>query len=88
MQDAHQPQRCVTTRHEDNEVEVKLANNPMASNHTKHFDIKYHYIREPMDPKTNAVVSERTAYILANGFTKVLPEMKHTMIFKRCMGAA
>jgi hypothetical protein len=26
--------------------------------------------------------------MLANGLTKALPEPKHKMIFKRCMGAA
>ena len=87
MHDVHQRQRGPTTVYEDNEGAVKLANNPMASNRTKHIDIKHHYIRELVDAKTVAVVSVGTTDMLADGLTKALPEPKHTMIFKRCMGA-
>jgi hypothetical protein len=87
MHDVHQWQRGPTTVYEDNEGAVKLANNPIASNKTKHIDIKHHYIRELVDAKTVAVVSVDTTDMLADGLTKALPEPKHTMIFKRCMGA-
>jgi hypothetical protein len=60
----------------------------MASNGTKHIDIKHHYIRELVDAKTLAVISVGTSHMLADGLTNALPEPKHTMIFKRCMGAA
>jgi hypothetical protein len=60
----------------------------MASNRTKHIDVKHHYILELVDAKTIAVVSVDTADMLANGLTKALPEPKHMMIFRRCMGAA
>jgi hypothetical protein len=56
MRDVHQHQHGATTVYEDNEGAVKLANNPMASNRTKHIDIKYHYIRELVDEKTFVVV--------------------------------
>jgi hypothetical protein len=39
-----------------NEGAIKLANNPTASNRTKHIDIKHHYIRELVDAKTIAVI--------------------------------
>jgi hypothetical protein len=39
MQDIHQRQQGTTKTHEDNEGAGKLANNPMASNETKHIDI-------------------------------------------------
>jgi hypothetical protein len=84
----HQRQRGATTVHDDNEGAGKLANNPMASNRTKHIDIKHHYIRELVDAKTVAVISVGTSSMLAHGMTKVLPEPKHKMSFKRCMGAA
>jgi hypothetical protein len=88
MEDVHQRQRGATTVYEDNEGVVKLANNPMASNKTKHIDIKHHYIRELVDAKTFEVISMGTTDMLANGLTKALPEPKHPMIFGRCMGAA
>jgi hypothetical protein len=88
MADVHQRQRGATTVYEDNEGAVKLANNPMASNRTKHIDIKHHYIRELVDAKTFAVIPVGTSDMLADGLTKALPEPKHKMILKRCMGAA
>jgi hypothetical protein len=54
----------------------------MASNRTKHIDIKHHYIRELVDTKTVAVVSVGTADTLADGLAKALPEPKHTVTFK------
>jgi hypothetical protein len=87
MKDVHQRQHGATTVCEDTEGAVKFANNPMASNTTKHIDIKHHYIRELVDAKTIAVVFVGTAYMLANGLTKALPEPKHSMIFNRCMRA-
>jgi hypothetical protein len=87
MHDVHQRQRGPTTVYESNEGAVKFANNHMASNRTKHIDIKHHYIRELVDAKTIAVVSVGTIDMLADGLTKALPEPKHAMIFKRCMGA-
>jgi hypothetical protein len=88
MQDVHQREHGATILYEDNEGAVKLANNPMASRRTKHVDIKKHYIRGLVDVRTVAIVLDGTACMLANGLTKALPEPKHTMIFKRCMGAA
>jgi hypothetical protein len=60
----------------------------MALTTTKHIDIKYHYIMELVNVITIAFVSIGTADKLADGPTKVLPEPKHTMIFKRCIEAA
>jgi hypothetical protein len=54
MANVHQRPRGATTIYEDNEGAFKLANNLMASNITKHIDIKHHYIRELVDAKTFA----------------------------------
>jgi hypothetical protein len=87
MHDVHQRQRGLTTFYEDNEGSVKLANNPMASKRTKHIDIKHHYSRELVDAKIVALVSVGTTNMMADGLTKALPDPKHAMIFKLCMGA-
>jgi hypothetical protein len=87
MRDVNQRQHGATTVYEDNAGAVKLANNPMASNRTKHIDIKQHYIRELVDANTVVVVSVGTADMLVDGLMKALPEPKHKMIFWRCMGA-
>jgi hypothetical protein len=69
MHDFHQRQRGTTTVHyEDNEGAAKLASNPMASNKTKHIDIKHHYIRELVDAKTIAVVSICTLNMFDGGW--------------------
>jgi hypothetical protein len=80
MHIVHQRQHDATIIDEDNEGAVKLANNPMASNTTKHIDIKHHNIRELVDAHTVAVVLLATSNVLAYGLTKALPEPKHTMI--------
>jgi hypothetical protein len=59
----------------------------MASNMTKHIDIKHHGIREMVDAKTIAGLSVGSTNMQAYGPTKALPEPKHIMIFKGCMGA-
>jgi hypothetical protein len=58
----------------------------MASHMTKHIDIRHHYARELIDARTIAAISIPTWDMLANGFTKALPQPKHTMLFKRCLG--
>jgi hypothetical protein len=55
IHDIRQKQRGTATVYEYNEEAVELANNPMASNTTKHIDIKHHWIREMVDAKTIAV---------------------------------
>jgi hypothetical protein len=54
----------------------------------KYIDIKHHYIGEVANARTVAVQSVGTADMLEDGLTKALPEPKHTMTFKRYMGAA
>jgi hypothetical protein len=49
LQDVHHRKRGPTTVYEDNEGDVKLANNPMASHMTKHIDIRHHYTSELVD---------------------------------------
>jgi predicted ribosome-associated RNA-binding protein Tma20 len=87
-QDLHQQQRGATTIHEDNERAIKLTNKPMASNMTKHIDIKHRYIRETVGVWTVVVVSVGAADMLVDGLTRALQESKHTMILRRCMGGA
>jgi hypothetical protein len=64
VRDVHQRQRKATTVHEDNERAVKLANNLVASNITKHIDIKHHYIPKLVDAKTVVVVSVGTTHMI------------------------
>jgi hypothetical protein len=59
----------------------------MASFMTKHNDIRNHCTKEFVDAKTINVVSIPTTKMLADGLTKALPEAKHTMMLRSCMGA-
>jgi hypothetical protein len=72
LQDVHQRQHGATTICEDNEEAVKLANNPMASNMTKHIHIKHRRnIRELVDARIIAVVSLDTANMLEDSLTNM-----------------
>jgi hypothetical protein len=57
MLDAHQRQHGTTIIYEESEGVDKLTNNLVASNTTKHVDIKHHYIRELVYANTITVVS-------------------------------
>jgi kynurenine formamidase len=72
---------------EDNEGAVKLANIPMASHMTMHIDIRHHFTRGLVNVRTIAVISIPTSDMLTDGLTKALPQPKHTILFKLCLGS-
>jgi hypothetical protein len=59
--------------HEDNEAVVKLVKNPTAHGRTKHFDIRYKFVRERVDTKEIAIKLCNTHNMVADIFTKPLP---------------
>jgi hypothetical protein len=59
-----------------------IANSPST------IDIHHHYIIELVDARTIAVISiPNSDMLIANGLTKALPQPKHTMMSKRCLGS-
>ena len=71
-----EPRREVrpVTIFEDNDGAIKLADNPICTNRTKHIDVRYHFVREKVANQTVKVVHVESEKQAADGLTKNLPE--------------
>ena len=58
----------------DNKSAVKLANNLVQHSHTKHIDIRHHFLRDHVAKNDILQEGVRTEYQLADIFTKPLDE--------------
>ena len=67
---------CVTL-HDDSQACIKIAGNPQLAERTKHFDIKYHWLREKVKAKQVKLTYIYTREQLADIFTKPLGAMQH-----------
>jgi hypothetical protein len=56
----------------DNQAYIALAKDPVAHSHTKHIDIRYHYIRELITGQKTTIDYYSTVNITANILTKPL----------------
>ena len=57
---------------EDNQACIKMAENPVVSQRTKHFDIQYHYVRECVLRQSIEIRYIESAKQLADLHTKAL----------------
>jgi hypothetical protein len=60
----------------DNQAAIKLLGNPIASARSKHIDIMYHFARDRVARKQVEFMYISTNSMLADVFTKPLPELK------------
>jgi hypothetical protein len=68
------------TLHEDSQACIKIAENPCLAERTKHFDIKYHWLREQIK-KVDVKLSYINTYDqLADIFTKPLGFIQHNLL--------
>ena len=67
---------CVTIMG-DNQSALKLLRNPIASVRSKHIDVVHHFARERVARKEVVFQYMSTHNMLADVFTKALPEVKH-----------
>ena len=58
----------------DNESAIKIANNPVQHNPTKHIEICHHFLRDHVANRDNELTHVETMYQLADNFTKPLDE--------------
>jgi hypothetical protein len=58
----------------DNESAVKIANNPVQHSHTKHIDIRHHFLRDHVAKNYISLEGVRSENQLADIFTKPLDE--------------
>ena len=79
MEDVDPPQslRAATTILVDNQVAMKLAENPQFHNRTKHIDIRYHFIRDTLAAGEIVLQYLPTADMVADIMTKPLPRENH-----------
>ena len=75
--DPSQSSRTATTIFLDNKGPMKLAKNPQFHNHTKHIDIRYHFIRDTLAVGEIVLQYLPTADMVADIMTKPRPREKH-----------
>jgi proline dehydrogenase len=61
----------------DNQAAIKLLRNPIASQRSKHIDIRYHFGREHVARGNVQIKFVGTEKMLADGLTKALVKGKH-----------
>jgi hypothetical protein len=60
----------------DNESEIRLADNPVEHNHTKHIDIRHHFLRDHQQRGDIDIYHISTENQLADIFTNPLDEKR------------
>jgi hypothetical protein len=63
--------------HDDSQACIRIAGNPCLAERTKHFDVKYHWLREKVKAKKVELRYISTHEQLADIFTKPLGPMQH-----------
>ena len=71
--------KCITL-YEDSQACIKIATNPCLAERTKHFDIKYHWLREKVKKNDVELKYIRTTEQVADILTKGLGERQHTKL--------
>ena len=61
----------------DNQSYIKLSENPIFHDNSKHIDIKYHYVRELIEKQVIQLEYLQTDRMLADGLTKPLGPTKY-----------
>lgn len=70
----------------DNQSCIKLYDNPVFHDWSKHVEIKYHLIRDWLQSGAVKLEYISTDEWVANSFTKSLPRGKHVFFFRDRMG--
>jgi len=70
----HFPEQESTKIYINNKSAIMLAKNPVNHQHSKHIDIRYHFIREHVKEKAVELIHVKTKNQVADIFTKPLPE--------------
>ena len=83
MSDIRESAEEPTNLFEDNQGTIAMAKNPVSHSHTKHIDIKYHYVREAIQKKEIQVTYCPTENMLADLLTKSLSRVRHETLRKQ-----
>ena len=69
--------------HADNRAAIKLTKDLKFHAHTKHIDIKHHYVRDMIKDQDIVIISCTSKENLANIFMKSLPQEQHAYLIKQ-----
>ena len=75
-----------TVIYEDNQAAIKIAENPVLHDRTKHIDIRYHFVRELVESLKIDVVYCSTLDMIADLMTKAVGGIIFHRLFPRLMG--
>nr|GEV17634.1 hypothetical protein [Tanacetum cinerariifolium] len=67
----------------DSKVAIAISCNPVQHSHTKHIDVRYHFIKEKVEKGIVELFFVETKYQLADMFTKALPEERFKYLVRR-----
>ncbi|GJU41621.1 hypothetical protein Tco_1194578 [Tanacetum coccineum] len=67
----------------DSKSAIAISCNPVQHSHTKHIDIRYHFVKEHVEKGTMELYFVRTEYHLADLFTKPLPKERFEYLVHR-----
>ncbi|GKE66144.1 hypothetical protein Tco_1520305 [Tanacetum coccineum] len=67
----------------DSKAAISISCNPVQHSHTKHIDVRYHFIKEHVKKGIVELFFVRTEYQLADLFTKSLPEERFKYLVRR-----
>ena len=79
------PTACVPL-HEDSQACIKIATNPCLAERTKHFDIKYHWLRDKVKEKAVELRYISTHDQIADLLTKSLGPRQHAKLRTQMTG--
>nr|GEY95544.1 Gag-Pol polyprotein [Tanacetum cinerariifolium] len=66
----------------DSKAAITISSNPVQYSHTKHIDVRYHFIKEKVEKGIVELLFVGTEYQLADVFTKALPEERFKYLVK------
>nr|GEU52706.1 hypothetical protein [Tanacetum cinerariifolium] len=67
----------------DSNAAIAISCNPVKHSHTKHIDVRYHFIKEKVEKGIVELFFVETEYQLADLFTKALPVERFKYLVKR-----
>nr|GFB77801.1 hypothetical protein [Tanacetum cinerariifolium] len=67
----------------DSKAAIAISCNPVQHSHTKHIDVRYHFIKEKVEKSIVELFFVETEYQLADLFTKALPEDRFKYLVRR-----
>nr|GEU82155.1 hypothetical protein [Tanacetum cinerariifolium] len=67
----------------DSKAAIAISCNPVQYSHTKHIDVRYHFIKEQLKKGIVELFFSKTVYQLADMFTKALPKDRFKYLVRR-----